>query len=112
MHTSPAVLEVSVQQYVFMYTDESSFTEPEGRSFYAYRIYLREFTVVFGICKTYFGPVGRNSPYLPAAIVCMRSCLGPGTHSHEQTVLSLTGFGEFLCSSMPRGLRLIFNGLS
>jgi hypothetical protein len=44
MHTSPDVLEVSVQQYVFMYTDESSFTEPEGRSFYAYRIYLREFS--------------------------------------------------------------------
>ena len=44
MHTLLAVLEVSVQQYVFMNASEVSFAE--GRSFYAYRIYLREFTRV------------------------------------------------------------------
>ena len=40
MYMLPAVLEVSVQQYVFMSVNEATCTE--GCSFYAYRIYLRE----------------------------------------------------------------------
>ena len=74
IHTLPAVLIVSVQQYVFMSADEtSSFTE--GLSFYAYRIYLRELTHVFyNLCETYFSPVSKGSSYLPAAIVRMRGC--------------------------------------
>ena len=75
MHILPAVLEVSVQQYVFMSADEASFSE--GLSFYAYRIYLREFTRVLkkNLCESYFSAVNKGSPYLPAAIVRIHSCL-------------------------------------
>lgn len=45
MHTLPAVIEVSVQQYVFVDADEATCTEE--CSFYAYRIYLCEFTFFF-----------------------------------------------------------------
>lgn len=80
-----AVLEVFVQQYAFMGADEVAFTE--ARSFYVYRIYLREFTLFF-LCETDYSPVRRRSPYLPAAIVRIRICLE--WHSLTWAVCHLT----------------------
>ncbi|KAH9166643.1 hypothetical protein EDB89DRAFT_2232771 [Lactarius sanguifluus] len=45
--------------------------------FYAYRIYR----------------LGGGSPFLPAAIVCLPNLLRTDTHSHEQSVVSLTSLG-------------------
>ncbi|KAI9440931.1 hypothetical protein H4582DRAFT_2128006, partial [Lactarius indigo] len=44
--------------------------------FYAYRIYR----------------LGRNSPYLPVAIVHIHNLFEAGTNSHEQSIISLTEF--------------------
>ncbi|KAH8983452.1 hypothetical protein EDB92DRAFT_1819479 [Lactarius akahatsu] len=72
---------LSLLQYVFFGSPRS---KPllKGRSFYAYRIYCRQFS-----------QVGWRSPYLPAAIVRIRNLSGAGAHSHEQSVISLTEFG-------------------
>ena len=72
-----AVLEVFVQQYVFMGADKVTFTE--ACSFYTHRIYLHEFTLSF-LRKTDVSPVRRHSPYLPAAIVCIHICFVALTH--------------------------------
>jgi hypothetical protein len=44
-------------------------TLTEGRSFYAYRIYIRKFLGIFPLAVTYLMSVSGRSPYLPAAIV-------------------------------------------
>ncbi|KAH8989419.1 hypothetical protein EDB92DRAFT_1817101 [Lactarius akahatsu] len=70
---SAIALAISVEQYVC-----------HGSSFYAYRVYC----------------LGGGSPYLPAAIVRPRNLFGAGTHSHEQSVTSLTEFGIILVFSV------------
>jgi hypothetical protein len=52
--------------------------------------------------------VSKRSPYLPAAIVRICNVFGAGTHSHEQSVISLIAFGELLRNGMPQGFHVLF----
>ncbi|KAH9004834.1 hypothetical protein EDB83DRAFT_2558479 [Lactarius deliciosus] len=85
--------------------------------FYAYRIYRREFTSVFHLCEIHFLPVGRGSPYLPAAIVRIRNLFRASAHSHEQSTTSLMEFGIGILYSVKilkhvHQLGIRFQGLS